>query len=283
MADSTPCPPAHGDEAQLFRDYNDDLMRSIARSVRYARPHTVEDACAFAWTKFLQKQPSRDDNWRGWLFRVAQYEAFAIERKARDRQEQPIFTLRDEIVAADARPIDEEVELRGVARAALVVMSQLRSRLRRIVELRAAGFTFSEISEITGDSRTRVAQLATIARDEIAEIRTERVHARKELPARAERLWELEHQTPDWLADKIGRPVKLRRKTGGETVRRRAWRRAALALDDYRTAAGAEALKSMTSTPPADPALRGPHAEALKAISELEAEVKRQRDCSRSR
>jgi DNA-directed RNA polymerase specialized sigma24 family protein len=115
MADSTAYPPAHGDEAQLYRDFNDDLMRSIARSVKHTRPDTVEDACSFAWAKFLQCQPSREDNWRGWLFRTAQYQAWAIERKTLDRDERPVLSLNDDIVAADARPIDEQVDLRDVA------------------------------------------------------------------------------------------------------------------------------------------------------------------------
>jgi DNA-directed RNA polymerase specialized sigma24 family protein len=283
MADSTAYPPAHGDEAQLFRDFNDDLMRSIARSVKYIRPDTIEDACSFAWAKFLQCQPSREGNWQGWLFRTAQYQAWAIERKTLDRDEQPVLSLRDDIVTGVAQPLDEELELRDVAKEGLEIISKLPPRLRRIAELRAGGFMYKEIGEITGDSPTRVAQLVALADERISEIRAERAHERGPFPARAERLWELEHNTPEWLADKIGRPVKLTRKTGGETVRRRAWRRAALALDDYRTAAGPAGFDALTDKPPADPTLRAPHAAAIKAMSELEAEVKRQRDCSRSR
>jgi hypothetical protein len=96
---------------------------------------------------------------------------------------------------------------------------------------------YKETGEITGDSATRVAQLVALADDKINEIRAERAPERGPFPARVERLWEREHNTPEWLADKIGRPRKLTRKFGGETVRRRAWRRAAPALDDYRTPA----------------------------------------------
>lgn len=70
MAHSSAPPPPRGDEAQLFREFNDDLMRLLAGNVRSSSPQTVEDACAFAWTKFMEHQPDRDQNWRGWLFRT---------------------------------------------------------------------------------------------------------------------------------------------------------------------------------------------------------------------
>jgi hypothetical protein len=71
MADSNRFPPACGDEADLFRTFNDELMQCIDRSVRDSTPQTIEDACAFAWTEFMRHQPSRDRNWQGWLFRAA--------------------------------------------------------------------------------------------------------------------------------------------------------------------------------------------------------------------
>jgi RNA polymerase sigma factor (sigma-70 family) len=283
MADSTGYPAAHSDEGQLFRDFNDALLRKITRAVVYARPELVEDACAYAWTKFLQCQPDRDGSWEGWLFRTAQRQAWALQREAQDRSDRPVLPLRDDLVSSSEQLPEAQAELRAEAREALAAIAKLPPRLRRIAELRTAGFTYDEISQITGSSRTKVAQLATRANEEIAEIRADQAATRGQTPARAERLWELERRTPDWLAEKIGRPVKVRRKFGGETVRRRAWRRAALALDDYRTAAGANEFEAMTSEPPADPALRGPHATAVKAMGELEAEIKRQRDCSRGR
>src|SRR5262249_50384182 len=83
MANSNPRPQLLGDEAELFRDYNDHLMRQIDRHVTTSSPHTVEDACSFAWAQFLRYQPNRSDNWRGWLFQTAIREAWLIERRAR--------------------------------------------------------------------------------------------------------------------------------------------------------------------------------------------------------
>jgi hypothetical protein len=60
-----------GDEDELFRAYNHVLMRLIGAAVRVSAEQTVEDACAFAWAKFLESQPDRDHNWKGWLFRIS--------------------------------------------------------------------------------------------------------------------------------------------------------------------------------------------------------------------
>ena len=48
---------------------------------------TADDACAFAWVQFMREQPDREQSWRGWLFRVAQREAWrlnALEWQERD-------------------------------------------------------------------------------------------------------------------------------------------------------------------------------------------------------
>jgi hypothetical protein len=56
------------------------------------------------------------------------------------------------------------------------------------------------------------------------------------------------------------------RKFGGRAVRQRAWRRAAIALDDYRIAAGDDGLATMTRETPEHPALRRLHAVAARAV-----------------
>src|SRR5919202_3848100 len=84
MADQHRYPPARGDEAELFRDYNDELMRTVARTVGWSTPQVIEDACSFAWMKFMQCQPDRRMNWRGWMFRTAQRKAWELEAEQRE-------------------------------------------------------------------------------------------------------------------------------------------------------------------------------------------------------
>jgi len=82
MVDQDRRPEPRGDEGELFREFNDQLMRAISRNVRVSSPQVVEDACALAWSRFLVCQPDRDRHWQGWLFRVAQHECWRIEREA---------------------------------------------------------------------------------------------------------------------------------------------------------------------------------------------------------
>jgi len=70
--------PQQGDEAELFALYNDELMRRVRGAVRTS-PETVEDACSIAWAQFLRHQPDRKRDWRAWLFKTAQREAWALD------------------------------------------------------------------------------------------------------------------------------------------------------------------------------------------------------------
>jgi hypothetical protein len=139
------------------------------------------------------------------------------------------------------------------------------------------------VGELTGDSATRVHQLVARASHDIDEIRAEREHEHRRFPPRAERLWELETNPPEWLVVKIGRPVKLSRKFSGRAEQRRQWRRAALALDDYRRMAGAEGFEKMTTDPPANLALREGHAAAVQSMSRFLALRTAERAHSRER
>src|SRR5215203_5630793 len=76
MADQHRYPPAQGDEAELFRDFNDKLMGTVGAAVSWSTPQVIEDACAFAWAKFMQCQPDRAKNWKGWLVTTAKREAW---------------------------------------------------------------------------------------------------------------------------------------------------------------------------------------------------------------
>src|SRR4051794_37482455 len=74
-------PAARGDEAELFEAYSHELIRAVAGAVIKTTPQVIEDACAFAWAQFIEHQPDRDRNWRGWLFRTAQREAWRLQRE----------------------------------------------------------------------------------------------------------------------------------------------------------------------------------------------------------
>jgi hypothetical protein len=277
MADpQTPIAP-RGDEADLFRSFNPKLMHDIARSVDVAGSAVIEDACSHAWAQFMRYQPDRRRNWQGWLFRAAQREAWRLERELREHR--PLRTSEDERKTDFGEAIDPR-DYQAISVGvddALSIMQELPPRLQRIAMLRALGLRYSDISEITGDTPTRVAQLVARANLQIGEIITERNHHERTDSPRAKRLWQLEHEQPQWLVDQIGRLPNLSRHIEGHTTRRRAWRRAALALDDLRQLVGSDRLADTLANRPADQDLRRPHELARRAIDELHHHTRERR------
>ena len=64
---------------------------------------------------------------------------------------------------------------------------------------------------------------------------------------------------------------------------RRAWRRAAIALDDFRQAIGIEAFESRGLARPLAPALQAVHAKAVMAIDQYESLREPDRGLTRER
>jgi hypothetical protein len=267
MADPDSRPSLRGDEAELFRAYNDELLRTVSRSVRVSTPQIVEDACSFAWATFLRNQPDRDGNWRGWLFRVAQFESWRLEREhTRDHPTSDGEWVEGEWIVVDQR---DQYAIRDELEDALSIIERLPPRLRPIAMLRGMGVRPKEIGEITGDGKVRVSQLIARANAEVYEIRRERAHHIDPGPPRAQQLWRLEHDQPDWLTDRIGRFPRSVRRALSQSDRRRAWRRAALALDDYRSVIGAKRFAEGRDAPPRDPEERRAYDIAKRAVDEL--------------
>jgi DNA-directed RNA polymerase specialized sigma24 family protein len=73
-----------GDELDLYAEFHLELVRKVQGRVNTS-PENVEDACAFAWLQFFKHQPDREGPWKGWLYRVAQREAFTLD--AHDRRD----------------------------------------------------------------------------------------------------------------------------------------------------------------------------------------------------
>ena len=137
MADSKQAPPARGDEADLFRRFNRQLMVQVERAVTTSASNTLEDACAHAWVQFMQCQPDRDASWTAWLFVVAEREAWAIERRL--RREMPIG---DELALSSwAKNLTAEnpIDVFDDVNDALSVVAPLPPRLRQVAVLRAFG------------------------------------------------------------------------------------------------------------------------------------------------
>src|SRR4051794_6703209 len=153
MDDRHRLPPARGDEAELFCDYNDELMRIVGQAVGYSTPQVIEDACSFAWAQFLQHQPDRDQNWRGWLFRTAQREAWRLNARSREAGSLSGEAVEeDRSLAASTAGRPDPFETQLDVSDAFEVLEHVPQRLRRIALLRALGMRHKDISELTGDS-----------------------------------------------------------------------------------------------------------------------------------
>jgi DNA-directed RNA polymerase specialized sigma24 family protein len=127
---------AKGDEGLLFLEFNEQLLRRV-HSLVHASPQTIEDACAFAWMQLLRHQPDRDGEWKAWLVRTAQREAWRLHRAARDVPLVPLGPTRKHDWTGE--PVDPSDRLATSAdlEEAVQVLGQLPPRLRRIAFLRA--------------------------------------------------------------------------------------------------------------------------------------------------
>ena len=135
--------PQQGDEAELFELYNRQLMRRVSAVVRTS-PEIIEDACSIAWAQFLRHQPDRTREWRAWLFRTAQREAWILDGKRRETKPFDEVGGDGHSVTEPRDPRDAFTE-RDELEAAVDVLAQLPPRLRRIASLRATGHRYKEI------------------------------------------------------------------------------------------------------------------------------------------
>jgi RNA polymerase sigma factor (sigma-70 family) len=138
MSTATTRPELVGDEADLFLAHHEPLLRHVGRAVP-GHPAQVEEACAFAWSELLRRQPRRD-RVVAWLAVVARREAIRLARRA-----------RRESCTADpcGRPLwatDRDLTRTLDTRAALQLVAALPARKRAVLGLRLGGYTHAEIA-----------------------------------------------------------------------------------------------------------------------------------------
>lgn len=139
-----PAPP-RGDEDELYRQHHRNLQRAVARAVNAPR-ELIEDACQTAWTILLRGQPERGAIF-AWLRVVAIHEAYRLSRTHRAPHLEDLCDGDGwDAVIAGHSTLDDAIE----ARRALERLAELPPRQRRDLALRVAGFTYREISRITG-------------------------------------------------------------------------------------------------------------------------------------
>jgi RNA polymerase sigma factor (sigma-70 family) len=239
--------PPRGDEAELFVSYNEELRRTVRGAVNTS-PQNIEDACAFAWVQFLAYQPDRDRNWRGWMFRVAEHEAWRLHRKGRATSVELHEEWSNSGGWAD-RDTWDAVQQKHDLDEAVSILRGLPPRHREAAFLQASGYQYDDIALVTGNSRTTVSRLIRRANERIYDALAEQERAQRPLQGRAGRLDELENDPPKWLVRAIGRPPG-RRAPAAALLQ---WRRAALLIDDYRADIGLRDPDEPIGSRPSDP------------------------------
>ncbi|HWF73145.1 MAG TPA: sigma-70 family RNA polymerase sigma factor [Solirubrobacteraceae bacterium] len=126
-------------------------LRQIVRShVRTSEP-VVEDACQSAWSQLVRYAPHvHEETVLSWLATTATREAFKLSR--RDRRELSLdaeLERSGELTFPSAAPGPAEiVELRD----RLGEVGRLSERQQRLVWMQAAGLTYVEMADRTGDT-----------------------------------------------------------------------------------------------------------------------------------
>ena len=134
-------PQPRGDEAELYSRLHAPLERIVRARVSGPQA-SVEDACSFAWEQLLWTQPARGESLLSWLATVAIREGWRLVRIERRAGAGGPAGL--ERIAAPER----ELEHRARALEALQALAGLRPAEKRLLALRAAGFSYREICEI---------------------------------------------------------------------------------------------------------------------------------------
>jgi DNA-directed RNA polymerase specialized sigma24 family protein len=244
----------------LFQSFHRRLARTVQGLVNTS-PDIVDDACNYAWMEFLRHQPDRGGPWKAWLITTAQREAWRLDRKERSHIGFEIEGRDEQLTREPADPRDV-VAIRSELRFALDVFATVPERRREAKALFVTGFTYVEIQEQLGLTYTRVNHLISEANKAV---HTERLRAGRldvEGPPKARRLRELESKPPAWLKAAIGpAPGKHRAEV---TL---SWRRAAIAIDDYRREYAPHLADAPLGARPVDPQAARAYDLADRAIT----------------
>jgi RNA polymerase sigma factor (sigma-70 family) len=139
---------------QLYRQLSPRLRQIVRSQVRASDP-VIEDACQIAWSRLIRhSERVRREAALSWLATTAMREAVKLAR--RDGRE---LSLDAELERTGELPLPsrapgpaEVLELRD----RLAELRQLPERQQRLVWMHAAGLTYLEMAERTGDTRRTV-------------------------------------------------------------------------------------------------------------------------------
>jgi RNA polymerase sigma factor (sigma-70 family) len=151
--------------AALYLAHQPRLRRQLAALVK-TTPENVEDACMFAWMQLLTHQLEEPTTVGSWLLTVARREAIKLDQRARRSH-----ALPNEFETPD--PVDRIGAVdRRLDTAAVIAAAGLTVRGCRLIALQAAGLSYREIAERTGDSVRTVERQLLRARRKLQQARS---------------------------------------------------------------------------------------------------------------
>ncbi len=144
-------PWREGELPDLYRTLADRLAQIVRRDVSAPEP-VIEDACQFAWTRFVHHhQRVTRDATLAWLARTAIREA--VKLIGRDRRE---LSLDAALEGGFEPGGGSQPDLVAAQHARLAQIGALPERQRRLVWLHAAGLKYVEIAAYLGCSERTV-------------------------------------------------------------------------------------------------------------------------------
>lgn len=152
---------------ELFERHRDELYRYVARYTGDA--DLAEDVVQDVFVRLAERPPRRDDEMRGWLYRVAT--TIAIDALRGSRRRLALVQQRPADVPVADPPDDpaesvERAELRQRVRAALM---ELNEKDRAVLLMREEGFAHREIAEAVGTTTKSVGTMIARALEKLAQ------------------------------------------------------------------------------------------------------------------
>jgi DNA-directed RNA polymerase specialized sigma24 family protein len=168
--------------AAFYRRHASRIRRTVA-AVVHANIETIEDACQTAWAILLRRDDvTLDDRGVNWMITVAIRQAWQLGSSAR---ETPVGTFQgvpgdndDVPEPADrlATDTDDQALSRIEAAEHVVDLQAIKPRGRRELYLKAVGYSYREIAQLTGSTYTAVNRRLAEGRARLRTLDRERDH-----------------------------------------------------------------------------------------------------------
>jgi DNA-directed RNA polymerase specialized sigma24 family protein len=161
--------------AAFYARYASRLQRTVSTKVN-APAQTIEDACQNAWATLLRRDDvTLDERGAAWLTTVAIHEGWRLTR----RSEVPAAAMRPGTPESPGLPADEpaadQQALARIEHAERVAdLRTLKKSQRRALYLKALGYSYNEIVDLTAASYTAVNRRLSEGRTRLRALKRER-------------------------------------------------------------------------------------------------------------